>query len=80
MTPPRVTHRHIQAACHAYNERHGFAYPSVGYLQWTDIGGFGARYRPGLYVQTNERGGVCQSNLRQPGQTLRALLEAINNA
>lgn len=73
----RITHRHVQQACERYNKALGLKHPSLGYLQWADIRGDG-RYRPALYVQINEGGGVCSSDLRRP--TMRQSIAAIDLA
>ena len=81
MALPRVTHKHVQQACERYNERLKLTKRnSIGRIQWADIRGDGAGYRPGLYAVVNDNGGVGQSDIRRSGQTLRQLVQAIDAA
>lgn len=83
MTATRITHKQVEAACERYNKALKLHYwrgkkpPSIGYLQWADIRGDGANRR-GLYVISNETGGVSSSDLR--GKTMRETVRRIDRA
>ena len=84
----RVTHRDVEAACERYNKALKLRYwrgnrkarkpADIGYLQWADIRGDGSNRR-GLYVITNDSGGVSASDLRERTmwETIRAIDLAI---
>lgn len=83
----RVKHKDVEAACARYNKALGLKYwrgngkarkpADIGYLQWADIRGDGSNRR-GLYVITNESGGVGSSDLRE--STMRKTIQAIDLA
>lgn len=74
----RVTHKHVQKACDAYNKALNLKPTSVGYIMWADVRGDGAGYRPNLYTVVNENGGILQCDLKR--DTMRKTIRAIDLA
>ena len=76
----RITHHHISKAVARLNARKGLAYPSLGYLLYQDIGGWGGAYRPGFYMIVNDGGGVRSVGYTYRGKTLRETLAKIEGS
>lgn len=69
----RVTHKHIERATAALNERRGLTHGQPGYLIYADIRGDGI-YRPDFYVYS-VRGGLTNLSSNYRYRTMRATLE-----
>jgi hypothetical protein len=75
----RVTHRHIKKAVAELNNRRGLEYPSIGYLLYQDVGGWGV-YAPSFYSVVNKDGGVTNVASLYRGNTMRQTLANIEAA
>lgn len=73
----RITHRHIIAAVDRLNQRRGLSYPEQGYLQYSEIGGWGT-YAPSFYACSGN--GVTNVASLYRGRTLRETLAKVEQA
>ena len=75
----RVTHKHIERAVAALNERRGLTRGDNGYLMYADIRGDG-RYSPSFYAVINPNGGVTNVASLYRGATMRETLANVERA
>ena len=76
----KLTWKDVDRACGAYNRAKGFTeWNSIGRLSFGDVGGFGGRFVPRLWVVINDRGGVGRAYDLQ-GTTHAKTIENINRA
>lgn len=78
----RVTHRDISRAVDRLNARRGLTYGNKGYLQYADITGAGAGFRPSFYatIADGKASGVTNVASLYRGRTMRETLANLERA